>query len=266
MKHLKHYEEGKGIELISVDALKPNPENPRTHSIDQIAQIAAAIREFGFTSPLLITEDRLIIAGHGRLKAAKQLKLNVVPCLFVEDLTPEQQTALTIGDNRIAELSGWDDSKLTEQLNALLKTEIEMPSIGYTPEQLDELLTPAEELSSNYSRKIKAPIYEPKGEKPTIGAMIDTTKAEKLIKEIQASKKLPDDIKQFLIAAAGRHTRFNYRQIAEFYAHADAETQTLMENSALVIIDYEKAIEQGFIKVTSDMMAATETEEGKRYA
>jgi hypothetical protein len=110
-----------------------------------------------------------------------------------------------------------------------------------------------DELSENYSRKIEAPIYTPKGEKPKVTSLYDESKATELKLQI-AKVDLPADVRKFLISAADRHTVFDFRNIAEFYAHADAATQDLMERSALVIIDYDKAIENGFVEMSQAML------------
>lgn len=103
-----------------------------------------------------------------------------------------------------------------------------------------------------YSKKIEAPVYEPRHDKPHLLALYDATKTKALIREIDASA-LPEDEKAFLRSAAQRHTVFHYEYIADYYAHASAEMQRLMEASALVIIDFDKAIEQGFVKLCDEI-------------
>jgi len=103
-----------------------------------------------------------------------------------------------------------------------------------------------------YATGIEAPIYEPKNRKPHIVELYDVTKSNRLIVEINNST-LPEDEKKFLIEAAKRHTVFNYEKIADYYAHSDKEMQSLMERSALVIIDFHQAIENGFIKLCEDI-------------
>jgi hypothetical protein len=103
-----------------------------------------------------------------------------------------------------------------------------------------------------YSSKIEAPIYEPKNIKPFLLELYDNKKYHRLIKEINASK-LSDDEKRFLLVAATRHTIFNYEKIADYYSHATIEMQNLMEKSGLVIIDFEKAIEYGYVKLCDDI-------------
>lgn len=103
-----------------------------------------------------------------------------------------------------------------------------------------------------YSTKIQAPVYEPKNKKPNILELFDDSKAKRLIVEIKNST-VDDDEKRFLIEAAKRHIVFNYERIADYYAHSNKEMQNLMERSALVIIDFEKAIQLGYVKLCDDI-------------
>ena len=98
---------------------------------------------------------------------------------------------------------------------------------------------------STYTKKITTPVYEPKNKMPNVLELYDTTKRDSLVKEI-LEQNLPDEIQRFLISAAERHTVFKFSKVADFYAHAPRNIKELMENSALVIIDYDKAIENGF--------------------
>lgn len=103
-----------------------------------------------------------------------------------------------------------------------------------------------------YSSKIESPIYEPKNKKPHILELCDKSKTHRLIKEIETSN-LDYDEKMFLLDAARRHNVFNYEKIADYYAHSSKEMQHLMERSALVIIDFEKAIEYGYVQLCDDI-------------
>ena len=109
-----------------------------------------------------------------------------------------------------------------------------------------------QEDNSKYTSKIKAPIYEPKNKKPHIMELCDKTKTLRLIREINNSG-LSIEEKTFLLDAARRHNVFNYSKIADYYAHSSKEMQKLMEHSALVIIDFEKAIKLGYVKLSEDM-------------
>jgi len=105
---------------------------------------------------------------------------------------------------------------------------------------------------NKYSSKIQAPIYEPKNKKPHILELCNKEKTRRLLREIDRSS-LPIEEKMFLIDAARRHNVFNYEKIADYYAHASQEMQKLMESSALVIIDFEKAIELGYIRLSDEI-------------
>jgi hypothetical protein len=109
-----------------------------------------------------------------------------------------------------------------------------------------------EEQEKKYSTKIESPIYEPKNAKPHILELCNKSKTHRLVKEIDESS-LPYDEKMFLLDAARRHNVFNYQQIADYYAHSNEEMQRLMERSGLVIIDFNKAIEYGFVKLCDDI-------------
>lgn len=115
----------------------------------------------------------------------------------------------------------------------------------------EELGLPEE---GKYTAKIEAPIYEPKNAQPHILELYDRSKSLRLIAEIEASD-IPDDEKRFLISAANRHTVFHYERIADYYAHAEPATQRMMERSALVIIDFNKAIEHGYVRLCDDIRA-----------
>lgn len=110
---------------------------------------------------------------------------------------------------------------------------------------------PKEE-EQKYSSKIEAPIYEPKNLKPHIFELVDKSKTQRLIREIDASN-LDIDEKMFLIDAAKRHLVFNYEKIADYYAHSSKEMQHFMERSALVIIDFDKAIQYGYVKLCDEI-------------
>lgn len=129
------------ISSRKVDELIPYPRNARTHSEEQIKQIAESIREFGWTSPLIVSGNH-VIAGHGRLLAAKQLGETVVPVVNKADLTDKQRRALILVDNKIAENAGWDENLLALELDEL-SLEFDMRELGFPdldPEPLQDKL------------------------------------------------------------------------------------------------------------------------------
>jgi len=115
---------------------------------------------------------------------------------------------------------------------------------------------------NEYTSKIKAPIYEPKNKKPFVFELVDTSKTNRLIREIENSNVSAEE-KEFLIKAAKRHNVFQYTKVADYYAHATPEMQDLMEKSALVIIDFDKAIKNGYVKFSNEIADIYTEEHGK---
>nr|VFK14592.1 MAG: DNA modification methylase [Candidatus Kentron sp. LFY] len=129
----------------SVEALIPYENNTRTHTEEQIGQVADSIREFGFTNPILVDGDNGIIAGHCRLKAAKEVGLREVPVIELAHLSDAQRRALIIADNKLAENAGWDEKKLCEEIERLLKEDgFDGETMGFSQSELDAILQSAE--------------------------------------------------------------------------------------------------------------------------
>ena len=128
------------IEIWPIEKLIPYARNPRSHSAAQVAQLAASIAEFGFVNPVLVASDAGIMAGHGRLLGAQELKLKEVPVIVLDHLTPAQRRAYLIADNKLAELAGWDEDLLRMELKDLQLEEFDLGVIGFSDEELAELL------------------------------------------------------------------------------------------------------------------------------
>lgn len=133
------------IELANLAALKPNPDNARTHSDRQITQIATSIERFGFLVPIVIDENDMIAAGHGRWAAARKLALDQVPVVRAEFLTDADRRAFALAENRIAELSGWDDDKLAAELHSLFGDGYDIEITGFSTADLDFAIDQPEE-------------------------------------------------------------------------------------------------------------------------
>jgi len=132
------------IEHWPIDKLLPYVRNARQHSDEQIAQIAASIAEFGFVNPILTGADGVLVAGHGRLAAARKLGLPTVPVVVLDHLTPTQRRALVLADNRLAELATWDDALLRIELEALQDDGFDLDLTGFDADALAELLADEE--------------------------------------------------------------------------------------------------------------------------
>lgn len=245
----------RSIEIVmrKIGELKPYENNPR-HNDMAVDAVAASIQQFGFKNPVIIDKDGVIVAGHTRYKAAKKLGITDIPCISADDLSDEQIKAFRLADNKTAELAEWDEDLLGKEMQGIIN--IDMSQFGFSVGE-DEL---GEEMQDDkYTLKVKIPQYEITGECPEISDMLDSSKEDELIQEVEAAD-IPDEIREFLIQAAHRHNVFNYRNIAEYYAHAEPEVQKLFEKSALVIIDVNDAIANGYVQLASDITDIMEGE------
>lgn len=244
------------IETVKIEELNLDKENARRHPDKNLAAIKGSLKRYGQQKPIVVGEGDVVIAGNGTLQAARELgwtEINVVKT----KLTGRDARAYALADNRTTDTSEWDDEVLGKILQDLYEHDYPIAEIGFDPGDYD-LGAGGTSSEDVYTGKIEAPIYEPKGEKPNLSDIFNVDKAKALIKEIEASP-LSKDEKEFLKYAAYRHISFNYEQVAEYYAHASKDTQTLMEKSALVIIDFKQAIENGFIEVSKDLAETYES-------
>lgn len=138
----------KRIEMWPVTRLVPYERNARTHSPEQVAQIAASIREFGFTNPILVDSSDGIIAGHGRLAAACQLGMNQVPVIVLDYLTEAQRRAYVIADNKLALNAGWNETLLQVELADLGEMDFDLSLIGFSDDELAQLMPEVERLEA----------------------------------------------------------------------------------------------------------------------
>lgn len=227
---------------LGVDELIPYENNPRKND-EAVDKVALSISAFGFKVPIVIDANNVIVTGHTRLKAAKKLGIKTVPCIKADDLTDEQIKAFRLADNKVAEFSEWDEEKLMKELEEM--GDIDMSLYGFEfPDDDDE-----DGEDDTYSDNTNVPQYDIQGEQPDLSELVDTGKTQELLEEIENSD-LSYDEKEFLRKAAQRHLVFNYKKVAEYYANASEEMQALMEKSALVIIDYNDAIMNGFTNLS----------------
>jgi DNA modification methylase len=130
------------LEQIGIADLKPWARNARTHSKKQVKQLAASIERFGFTSPILIDRDNQILAGHGRVQAARSLSMTTVPCLRIEHMSPAEKRAYVIADNKLALNAGWDEDLLAAELKELSASDLgfDLDITGFSIAEIDELV------------------------------------------------------------------------------------------------------------------------------
>jgi len=250
---------------------------PRNYRKGEVAEIAGSLKRFGFNGALRVREQT-VYAGNHTLLALRTLKQEgteppngievsrsgewLVPCRDIGHLSEQEATAFALADNRTAQLGDEDGTRLAEILTELRSTST-LEGTGYKDSDLDQILADlaGQGVDPNkYVRSVVAPIYEIKGEQPKVEDLVDHTKTIALCSAIYEAG-LDHATEQFLRAAATRHNVFNYENIAEFYAHAEPKVQRLMEQSALVIIDFGKAIENGFVELTSELAGAYNAEQ-----
>lgn len=228
-------------EMVPIGELRENPRNPNRHPDSQIELLAKIITETGWRAPITVSKrSGYIVRGHGRLMAARKAGLTECPVDWQDYESDEQELQDLIADNRIAELASIDGKVLGELMDELQEVGADLELAGYI-----EVPEDAEVGENPYTTEVNIPQYEITGDVPSIGELCDQSAAERLIERIDASG-VTDEQKRFLKLAAYRHLRFDYRAIAEYYAEADEEMQRLMEDSALVIIDFDDAIAKGY--------------------
>ena len=230
------------IEKKKISELKPLSENPRSSTEEQELNLKRSLEKFGVVEPIVFNKQTgNIVGGHFRVRELKKLGIKEVDCVIV-DLSIEDEKELNIRLN--ANTGEWDYDILANDWNQdeLIEWGLDLPEWNEETDNQDD----------KYTTKIDTPVYETKNEKPEISVLFDSEKYKNLINEIENSS-IPEDIKTFLKGTASRHIVFNYENIADYYAHSDKEVQELMENSALVIIDFEKAIELGFARLSKEI-------------
>lgn len=224
--------------------LIPYENNPRKNDA-AVDEVAASIRQFGFKVPVIVDREGVVVAGHTRLKAAKKLKIDEVPCILADDLDEEQINAFRLADNKTSERSEWDNEKLLKELEKINTIDMKQFGFDLTDEEAGE--------DDTYTSTVNIPQYEVQGLDAKLTDLVDSTKCSFIIDEINAADGITEEERQFLIKAAYRHNVFNYRNIAEYYANASPEMQALMERSALVIIDVDNAIANGYARLQGDI-------------
>lgn len=234
------------IEYVDINSIKPYQNNAKQHPQEQIEQIKKSIELFGMNDPIGIWKDE-IVEGHGRIIACKELGMTEVPIIRLDHLTDEERKAYILAHNKLTMNSDFDIDILNAELEAIQT--INMQNFGFVLEELEDIV---DVLDNVYTTKINIPQYEITGEEPKITELVEKTKTEDLIKEIEASN-ISDEQKEFLKVAATRMYTFNYSNIAEYYAHQGKEMQELMEKLALVIIDIKNAIANGYVELSTKL-------------
>lgn len=246
------------VEYAAIDSLVPYVNNANIHSEEQIEQIMASIKEFGFNDPIGVWTnadgETEIVEGHGRVMAAKKLGYSVLPVIHLDSLTDEQRRAYTHVHNQQTRNSEFDWEMLAEEMDALA---FDWDELGF------DILVEDDHTDDTYTDKTESFIYEPSDEVPELSELADFDKQNELERkaaEYYEDGRITEEQYLFLVEASKRHTVFDYGKIADYYASADADMKELMEDSALVIIDYNKAIEEGYVKLRDSIALLMEEE------
>ena len=277
-------------ERVKISQLQVNEQNPRTCTDKQFEKLVRSVITFPKmleVRPIVVGEGGVALGGNMRLRALQAIatmtdeeimrhieqsaKYNgrpdvervallrywqkwqhdpMVSVARTDNMTEDERREFVIKDN--VGFGAWDWDMLANDWDT---DELEDWGLSAWVEQPtdDKEGGKEDEGGENYSRKITTPIYEPSGEDVPLNECYDTTKADELIAKINASQ-VDDTVKDFLKVAAYRHVKFNYERIADYYANASKDVQELIEDSALVIIDFNKAIEDGFVNISQDLL------------
>jgi hypothetical protein len=281
--------------MTKLKDLAKNPANPRMITPERAEMLKDSLEEFGPLDGIVYNRARKeLVGGHqrgtlhpdaevvtekryepptkkGTTATGYVVLANGERITFREVHWPEEakHLAATVAANKQG--GEWDRGKLQEVILHLDTLNYEIQRTGFTMTEIENLVAPVVHVSEHdrtlgqggdgaepgkYTRKIQSPIYEPRGDRPDVSSLVDRSKTEELLGEIGAAADLPEEVTRFLRYAAGRHSVFNYEQIAEYYAHAPEPVQKLMERSALVIIDFDQAIDLGFVALSEAVAEA----------
>lgn len=256
--------------IKKLEDIVPDPKNANKGTERGLAMVEQSLRENGAGRSIVTDKNGVVIGGNKTLESAASIgmevqvvksdgkKLIVVQRDDLDLMKDDNARRLAYADNRSSQLGlEWD----LDQIQLDIDEGIDLSGV-FTDKELEIMIDDSDiGLSENYNRKITAPIYEPKGDKPEISELYDSAKTERM-NQIIRDADISDDIKAFLHIASSRHTVLDFHNIAEYYAHAPIEIQELMEQSALVIIDFDKAIENGFVQMSKSIANLVEEDYG----
>lgn len=257
-------------ERRKVADLKPAEYNPRKRlqpGDEEYERLKRSIETFGYVDPIIVNADGTVIGGHQRLYVLQELGYSEADVAVV-DLSKQDEKALNIALNKIS--GEWDEEKLAAIFAELDLEGYELENTGFDKAERNDIMTAVKavaenlekeaELSDKYTKKIKKITYQVTGETPEIHELFDRSKTNALLQDIESDMSISEEEREFLKLAAMRHVVFDYHQIAEYYAAASPEMQGLMEDSALVIIDIEQAITNGYARLKGNILDMVERE------
>lgn len=242
----KAFDHSKYALWIDPKEVTPYEGNAKKHDKKQVANLVTSITRFGWQQDTVLTKDKVVVIGHGRRLAALEIGCEMPYHMIdklADDLTEKDIRELRIADNQTNAETGLDFDILGAEIADLDFEGFDF-DFGKAWEKHED--------ADKYTHATKIPQYEPKAEAPAVDALIDDGKVNALLAEIEQSG-LGENEKRFLRLAAYRHAVIDFDSVADYYAQADPEMQRLMEHSALVIIDIDDAIANGFTTLTESI-------------
>lgn len=249
----------------------PNPLNWRMHPEPQVEALKGLLNEVGWVAPVIVDRRTgFLIDGHLRVELAKQNGDAEVPFIEIETVDDAEAGLVLATLDTVTTLAEADDDQLRLLLESVHTTDENVQALlnmARSPEPesgpREDIATKyAQRVEERYSKRVEPPVYEPTGPCPAVSDLYDDTMARELIEAVNGAEGVGEEVQAFLRAAAHRFTQFDFRAIAEFYAHADPTVQALMERLALVIPDFDRAIELGFVRLSEALMAEYRNEYG----
>lgn len=257
-------------QLTTASELTPDPKNANRGTPRGRDAVRKSLAKYGAGRSVLVDAAGTIIAGNKTVEAAleKGLPIRVVETDGTElvvvqrtdlDASSKAGRELAIADNRASELGlAWDASVIVDAVKVAGADLADL----WSAKELDVVIASLAKQAAHdvngkrihYTKKIQLPIYEPRGDKPPISKIINSKRVAELLAEIDAEPSLQDDEREFLRIAAYRHAVISFDEAANYYAHSSAPVQRLMENSALVIVDFDRAVELGYIKMSERIL------------
>src|SRR3990167_1111208 len=258
-----------GADTAPLDSLIEFQKDLKSLSATDFDRLAGEIIETGIGFPVKVWIDstgaKQIVGGTQTSRVLRKLRADGfsvpdVPIVYVEASDAKMAARRVLQDASsygTVERQGLYEFITVNEIpldmfEQSFKLPVESLDFGKFQAEFYEAAVTVGQAENIYTTKVKSPIYQPTGDKPALGELFDVNTLTKLLTEIEAAN-IPDDEKAFLRLAAHRHIVFNYQNIAEYYAHSSKAAQELMENSALVVIDFNKAIEKGFVKLTESL-------------
>lgn len=244
------------VKMVNINDLKVDGDNPNIMTTAQEKALEESMNRFGYLTPIIIDQDNVIADGEHRLNIYKKFGIDKIPAIQIDMSTGDRKLLRQI----LNKLKGEHDPSLdAEEFKKLIEAGMQEDLKIFIQKSDEEILTiinKTEDINIEdkdyYTHKIQAPQYTPSNTKPKLNDLYNKIKTQELVNKIN-NLNISEEEKEFLIATAQRFIEFRYDKIADYYAHSNENIQKIMEELALVIIDFNDAINSGFIRICQDL-------------